>query len=47
MVTANRDIPQKQKNRKQKALHSDETPLLISQSLSSTSLYGEFKMIIL
>ncbi|CAG04375.1 unnamed protein product, partial [Tetraodon nigroviridis] len=38
MVIANRDIRQKQKNRKQKALHSDETPLLISQSLSSTSL---------
>lgn len=44
MVIANRDARQKQKNRKQKALHSDETPLLISQALSSTSLCGEFKM---
>ncbi|KAM6964227.1 tubby protein homolog [Tautogolabrus adspersus] len=36
MVVANRDA--RQKNRKQKAAHSDETPLLISQSLSNTSL---------
>ncbi|XP_003961503.3 tubby protein homolog [Takifugu rubripes] len=38
MVIANRDIRQKQKNRKQKTVQSDETPLLISQSLSNTSL---------
>ncbi|XP_068161909.1 tubby protein [Antennarius striatus] len=38
MVVANRDARQKQKNRKPRAVHSDETPLLISQSLSSTSL---------
>ncbi|CAI5659231.1 tubby protein homolog isoform X1 [Oreochromis niloticus] len=36
MVLTNRDT--RQKNRKHKAVHSDETPLLISQSLSSTSL---------
>ncbi|XP_060884548.1 tubby protein homolog [Labrus mixtus] len=36
MVVANRDA--RQKNRKQKAARSDETPLLISQSLSNTSL---------
>ncbi|KAM9336261.1 tubby protein homolog [Symphorus nematophorus] len=36
MVVANRDT--RQKNRKHKAAHSDETPLLISQSLSNTSL---------
>ncbi|XP_070783429.1 tubby protein homolog [Enoplosus armatus] len=36
MVVANRDA--RQKNRKHKAVHSDETPLLISQSLSNTSL---------
>ncbi|XP_035468581.2 tubby protein homolog [Scophthalmus maximus] len=36
MVTANWDT--RQKNRKHKAARSDETPLLISQSLSSTSL---------
>ncbi|KAL7371684.1 hypothetical protein ABVT39_003395 [Epinephelus coioides] len=36
MVVANRDV--RQKNRKHKATHSDETPLLISQSLSNTSL---------
>ncbi|XP_070708296.1 tubby protein homolog [Pempheris klunzingeri] len=36
MVVANRDA--RQKNRKHKAANSDETPLLISQSLSSTSL---------
>ncbi|XP_030610690.1 tubby protein [Archocentrus centrarchus] len=36
MVVTNRDT--RQKNRKHKAVHSDETPLLISQSLSSTSL---------
>ncbi|XP_070846703.1 tubby protein homolog isoform X1 [Chaetodon trifascialis] len=36
MVVANRDA--RQKNRKHKAARSDETPLLISQSLSSTSL---------
>ncbi|XP_073346362.1 tubby protein [Pagrus major] len=38
MVVANRDAKQKPKNRKHKAAHSDETPLLISQSLSNTSL---------
>nr|XP_046232996.1 tubby protein homolog isoform X1 [Scatophagus argus] len=38
MVVANRDTRQKPKNRKHKATHSDETPLLISQSLSNTSL---------
>ncbi|XP_030255196.1 tubby protein homolog isoform X2 [Sparus aurata] len=38
MVVANRDAKQKPKNRKHKAGHSDETPLLISQSLSNTSL---------
>lgn len=47
MVIANRDIRQKQKNRKQKNVQSDETPLLISQSLSNTSLCGEFKLITL
>nr|CBN81290.1 Tubby-related protein 3 [Dicentrarchus labrax] len=36
MVVANRDT--RQKNRKHKASRSDETPLLISQSLSNTSL---------
>ncbi|XP_069011436.1 tubby protein homolog [Embiotoca jacksoni] len=36
MVVANRDT--RQKNRKHKAVLSDETPLLISQSLSNTSL---------
>uniref|UniRef100_UPI0037E6FC47 tubby protein homolog n=1 Tax=Semicossyphus pulcher TaxID=241346 RepID=UPI0037E6FC47 len=36
MVLANRDA--RQKNKKQKAVCSDETPLLISQSLSNTSL---------
>ncbi|XP_061564034.1 tubby protein homolog [Cololabis saira] len=36
MVTSNRDA--RQKNRKHKAISSDETPLLISQSLSNTSL---------
>ncbi|KAM7381828.1 hypothetical protein PAMA_012608 [Pampus argenteus] len=36
MVVANRDP--RQKNRKHKAARSDETPLLICQSLSSTSL---------
>ncbi|XP_022598978.1 tubby protein homolog [Seriola dumerili] len=36
MVMANRDT--RQKNRKHRAAHSDETPLLISQSLSNTSL---------
>ncbi|KAM9425874.1 tubby protein homolog [Pholidichthys leucotaenia] len=36
MVVANRDT--RQKNRKLKVVHSDETPLLISQSLSNTSL---------
>ncbi|XP_078135335.1 tubby protein homolog [Sander vitreus] len=36
MVVANRDA--RQKNRKHKAANSDETPLLISQSLSNTSL---------
>ncbi|XP_041829487.1 tubby protein homolog [Melanotaenia boesemani] len=36
MVVANRDA--RQKNRKHKAANSDETPLLICQSLSSTSL---------
>ncbi|XP_068439155.1 tubby protein homolog isoform X2 [Clinocottus analis] len=36
MVVANRDA--RQKSRKQKAIRSDETPLLINQSLSSTSL---------
>uniref|UniRef100_A0A3Q4I742 Si:dkey-220f10.4 n=1 Tax=Neolamprologus brichardi TaxID=32507 RepID=A0A3Q4I742_NEOBR len=36
MVLTNRDT--REKNRKHKAVHSDETPLLISQSLSSTSL---------
>ncbi|KAE8284358.1 Tubby protein-like protein [Larimichthys crocea] len=36
MVVANRDT--RQKNRKHKAARSDETPLLISQSLSNTSL---------
>ncbi|CAJ1080847.1 tubby protein homolog [Xyrichtys novacula] len=36
MVVANRDA--RQKNRKQRAVCSDETPLLISQSLSNTSL---------
>ncbi|XP_047465039.1 tubby protein homolog isoform X2 [Mugil cephalus] len=36
MVVANRDS--RQKNRKHKAVCSDETPLLISQSLSNTSL---------
>ncbi|XP_039991888.1 histone-lysine N-methyltransferase, H3 lysine-79 specific-like [Xiphias gladius] len=36
MVTANRDT--RQKNRKHKVARSDETPLLISQSLSNTSL---------
>ncbi|XP_050922085.1 tubby-related protein 3 [Lates calcarifer] len=36
MVVANRDA--RQKNRKHKAVCSDETPLLISQSLSSASL---------
>ncbi|XP_041671967.1 tubby protein homolog [Cheilinus undulatus] len=36
MVVANRDA--RQKNKKQKAVRSDETPLLISQSLSNTSL---------
>ncbi|XP_071319478.1 tubby protein homolog isoform X2 [Trachinotus anak] len=36
MVVANRDT--RQKNRKHRASHSDETPLLISQSLSNTSL---------
>ncbi|XP_026206876.1 tubby protein homolog [Anabas testudineus] len=36
MVVANRDT--RQKNRKHKAVRSDETPLLISQSLSNTSL---------
>ncbi|KAM9817703.1 uncharacterized protein ACB057_003013 [Neosynchiropus ocellatus] len=39
MVVANRDT--RQKTRKHKAARSDETPLLISQSLSSTSLTGE------
>ncbi|CAI5659232.1 tubby protein homolog isoform X2 [Oreochromis niloticus] len=39
MVLTNRDT--RQKNRKHKAVHSDETPLLISQSLSSTSLSGD------
>ncbi|XP_068614511.1 tubby protein homolog [Brachionichthys hirsutus] len=38
MVVANRDARQKQRNRKPKAEHSEETALLISQSLSSTSL---------
>lgn len=38
MVVANRDS--RQKNRKHKAARSDETPLLISQSLSNTSLTG-------
>ncbi|KAK2884906.1 tubby protein homolog [Channa argus] len=36
MVVANRDT--RQKNRKHKAVRCDETPLLISQSLSNTSL---------
>ncbi|XP_040885421.1 tubby protein homolog [Toxotes jaculatrix] len=36
MVIPNRDT--RQKNRKHKAVRSDETPLLISQSLSNTSL---------
>ncbi|KAG7226344.1 hypothetical protein INR49_013755 [Caranx melampygus] len=36
MVTVNRDT--RQKNRKHKTARSDETPLLISQSLSNTSL---------
>lgn len=36
MVVTNRDA--RQKNRKHKAVRSDETPLLISQSLSSASL---------
>ncbi|XP_014877292.1 tubby protein homolog [Poecilia latipinna] len=36
MVVANRDA--RQKNRKHKTVSSEETPLLISQSLSSTSL---------
>ncbi|KAM8876603.1 LOW QUALITY PROTEIN: uncharacterized protein ACB058_002784 [Synchiropus picturatus] len=39
MVVANRDT--RQKTRKHKAARSDETPLLISQSLSSASLTGE------
>uniref|UniRef100_A0A087XGQ5 Si:dkey-220f10.4 n=1 Tax=Poecilia formosa TaxID=48698 RepID=A0A087XGQ5_POEFO len=39
MVVANRDA--RQKNRKHKTVSSEETPLLISQSLSSTSLSGE------
>ncbi|KAM3592720.1 uncharacterized protein V6R79_023977 [Siganus canaliculatus] len=38
MVVANRDTRQKPKNRKHKTPCSDETPLLISQSLSNTSL---------
>lgn len=40
MVVANRDT--RQKNRKHKAARSDETPLLISQSLSNTSLNGKY-----
>lgn len=40
MVVANRDT--RQKNRKHKAARSDETPLLISQSLSNTSLSGQY-----
>lgn len=39
MVVANRDT--RQKTRKHKAACSDETPLLISQSLSNTSLTGK------
>ncbi|XP_022046578.1 tubby protein homolog [Acanthochromis polyacanthus] len=39
MVVANRDA--RQKNRKHKAAQSDETPLLISQSLSNVSLTDE------
>ncbi|KAI3365623.1 hypothetical protein L3Q82_010712 [Scortum barcoo] len=41
MVVANRQSDTRQKNRKHKAVHSDETPLLISQSLSNTSLSVE------
>lgn len=40
MVVANRDTHQK--NRKHKAARSDETPLLISRTLSNTSLSGEY-----
>lgn len=43
MVVANQDTRQKQKNRKHKAVHSDETPLLISQSLSNMSLSGQYE----
>lgn len=39
MVVANRDA--RQKKGKHKVVKSDETPLLISQSLSNTSLSGK------
>lgn len=42
MVVANQDARQKKKNRKQRAARSDETPLLISQSLSNISLSGKY-----
>uniref|UniRef100_A0A3Q2QLN2 Si:dkey-220f10.4 n=1 Tax=Fundulus heteroclitus TaxID=8078 RepID=A0A3Q2QLN2_FUNHE len=41
MVVANRDA--RQKNRKHKTVNSEEMPLLISQSLSSTSLSVSFQ----
>ncbi|XP_034716759.1 tubby protein homolog isoform X2 [Etheostoma cragini] len=41
MVVANRDA--RQKKRKHKAARSDETPLLINQSLSNTSLSDQFE----
>lgn len=47
MVVANQDARQKKKNRKPRAAHSDETPLLISQSLSNTSLSGKYHKICL
>lgn len=47
MVVANQDARQKKKNRKPRAARSDETPLLISQSLSNTSLSGKYHKICL